>query len=120
MVGAVQWQRGRAGTGEPGDAVGGDCKCIFRVAGNQPVRHGGNPGHSAQLPERSAGGLWRGCAPEEAGMDDPAGEKFGRKMKTPILSSSPSNETATRIEDDENEDENINHHEYEYHQIFQS
>ncbi len=40
------------------------------------------PDRLLELPERRAGSLWRGRAPEETGMDDPAGEEHCGEMKS--------------------------------------
>ena len=77
---AVQRQRGGAGASQPGDALGGHGQRIVRVAGVEPLCDRSHPRPAARLPQRHAGGLRRGCPPEEAGMDDPAGEEHCREV----------------------------------------
>ena len=70
-----------AGPGQPGDAPRRDGQRVFRMAGDESVRRGGDAGSVARLPERRAGGLRRGRAAEEIGVDDPAGEEHCGEVK---------------------------------------
>src|SRR5262245_21109183 len=80
MAGAVQWQRGSARTIQCCDAFGREHQRILRMAGVEPLCGRSHARSVDWLPERRAGGVRSGHAPNETGMDDPAGEERVRKM----------------------------------------